>query len=141
MLSWRLLHGALHSFGHHLRVEGDLGELRPNVSDLFIWARYYIELTDDTVANHQLVRLHLLLALLHVVLLAGLLLVHLGRGVLANGLEQEDIDRDDATVDTNDLVLERDKELDMEHDEEQNTHKKIGDRRLHQTFNFFKVVI
>ena len=86
-------------------VEGDLGELRPNVSDLFIWARYYIDLTDDTVANHQLVLLNLVLALLHTVLLAGLLLVHLGRGVLANGLEQEDIDRDDATLDTNDLVL------------------------------------
>ena len=104
-------------------------------------ARHYNDLTEDTVADHQLVRLHLLLALLHVLLLSGLLLVHLGRGILASGLEQEDIDRDDAIVDTNDLVLERDKELDMEHDEEQNTHKKIGGRRLHQTFNFFKVVI
>ena len=46
-----------------------------------------------------------MLALLHAVLLVDLLLDHLGRGVLANGLEQEDIDRDDATVDTNDLVL------------------------------------
>ena len=86
-------------------VEGDLGELRPNVSDLFIWARYYIDLTDDTVANHQLVLLSLVLALLHAVLLVDLLLDHLGRGVLANGLEQEDVDWDDATVDTNELVL------------------------------------
>ena len=63
----------------------------------------------------------------------------MAEGVLANGLEQEDIDRDDATVDTNDLVLERDKELDMEHNEEQDTHKKIGGRRLHhQTFNFYQ---
>ena len=69
------------------------------------WARLYNDLTDDTVADHQLVLLHPLLALLHTVLLAGLLLVHLGRGVLANGLEQEDFDRDDAIVDTNELVL------------------------------------
>ena len=123
-------------------VEGYLGEFRPNASDLFIWARHYTDLTDDTVANHQLVLLSLLLALLNTVLLVGLLLVHLGQGVLANGLEQEDIDRDDPIVDTNDLVLERDKELDMEHDEEQNTHKKIGGRRLHQIFNnFFNAVI
>ena len=73
-------------------VEGNLGELRPNASDLFIWARYYIDLTDDTVANHQLVLLSLVLALLHAVLLVDLLLDHLGRGVLANGLEQEDVD-------------------------------------------------
>ena len=106
------------------------------------WARHYTDLTDDTVANHQLVLLSLLLALLNTVLLVGLLLVHLGQGVLANGLEQEDIDRDDAKVDTNDLVLERDKELDMEHDEEQNTHKKIGGRCLHQIINsFFNAVI
>ena len=69
------------------------------------WARLYNDLTDDTFADHQLVLLHLLLALLHVVLLVDLLLDHLGRGGPGYGLEQEDIDRADATVDTNDLVL------------------------------------
>ena len=72
---------------------------------MFIWARYYIDLTDDAVANHQLVLLSLVLALLHAVLLVDLLLDHLGRGGPGYGLEQEDIDRADATVDTNDLVL------------------------------------
>ena len=52
----------------------------------------------DTLADHQLVLLHLLRALLHVVLLVDILLDHLGRGGggLGYGLEQGDIDRDDA---------------------------------------------
>ena len=48
----------------------------------------------DTLADHQLVLLHPLLALLHVVLLVDILLDHLGLegGGLGYVLEQGDID-------------------------------------------------
>ena len=103
------------------------------------WARLYNDLTDDTFADHQLVLLHLLLALLHVVLLVDLLLDHLGRGGPGYGLEQEDIDRDDATVNTNDLVLEVDKELDMEHDEDKLLTKRLAVGVVTKQLTFIKV--
>ena len=63
----------------------------------------------------------------------------MAEGVLANGLEQEDIDRDNATVDTNDLVLEVDKELDMEHDEDKLLTKRLAVGVVTKQLTFIKV--